>query len=618
MQITPGHISDSLNAQAESVVRDLLPNGKKAGHEWCAGSTSGEAGQSLKVCISGDKVGVWQDFASELIRGVDLKAALDGACAFLGIRRPEFAGAKAKTYKRPSRPKGITSASSFEPADAFLESRGITPETIKAYKVAGGVCGRPLGDKFVDTDFVIFPYMRDGELIHIKYRGVEPDENGKKAFWTSGGTEKCLFGWQVIPPTARNVVITEGELDAMTMYQYGFPALSVPFGGGKARKQDWIETEFEHLERFDAIYLCMDNDEEGAIAAAEIIDRLGRHRCRLVSLPHKDANECLAQGVTQAVIKTARKTSKTLDPSELRNASAYTEDVVKRFGPQNEAMKGFLLPWNSAAGVFTFEWGATTIISGQAGHGKSEIVGQIVIDAAQQKVRSCVASLEFKPDKWLARVVRQMTCNPFASEDQVRAAMHWLEPSLWAFEVNGRGAGTAKVDKLLDVFAYARARYGVRLFVIDNLSKCGIPEDDYSAQKQAISDITEFAVEHDVHIIVVAHQRKTDDEFSRSGKQGIKGSSAYGDLADNVWIIWRNRKKEFELKQLSAVNLDELSGEERTAHFEEVAKWEGKGDSYFTCEKYRSGDEEPYLKLFFDHRSHQFLTDKTHMPRTYV
>lgn len=117
---------------------------------------------------------------------------------------------------------------------------------------------------------------------------------------------------------------------------------------------------------------------------------------------------------------------------------------------------------------------------------------------------------------------------------------------------------------------------------------------------------------------MVAHQRKTDDEFSRGGKQGIKGSSAYGDLADNVWIIWRNRKKEFELKQLSAVNVSELGGEERTKHFAEIEKWENKGDSYFTCEKYRSGDEEPYLKLFFDHRSHQFLTDKSHTPRIYA
>jgi twinkle protein len=196
--------------------------------------------------------------------------------------------------------------------------------------------------------------------------------------------------------------------------------------------------------------------------------------------------------------------------------------------------------------------------------------------------------------------------------------MDWLGHSLWAFEVAGRQSGTAKVDRLLEVFGYARARYGIRLFVIDNLTKCGIDEDDYNGQKAAIVAITEFANEHDVHIIVVAHQRKSEDEFARGGKMGIRGSSAIGDLSDNIWIIWRNRKKEFELKQLAAVDVASLSPEERAKHNAELEKWQSKGDSYFTCEKYRDGDDEPYICLFFDHGSHQFLMDKSDTPRRYA
>ncbi|QBI77608.1 putative replication helicase, partial [Pseudomonas phage vB_Pae_CF67a] len=56
---------------------------------------------------------------------------------------------------------------------------------------------------------------------------------GKKKITTSSDTEPCLFGWQAIPDGIREVTITEGEIDAMTAWQYGRPALSVPFGGGK-------------------------------------------------------------------------------------------------------------------------------------------------------------------------------------------------------------------------------------------------------------------------------------------------------------------------------------------------------------------------------------------------
>jgi twinkle protein len=53
-----------LARDAEGVARMLLPNGKREGHEWRAGSTDGEAGKSLGVHLTGAKAGVWCDFAT--------------------------------------------------------------------------------------------------------------------------------------------------------------------------------------------------------------------------------------------------------------------------------------------------------------------------------------------------------------------------------------------------------------------------------------------------------------------------------------------------------------------------------------------------------------------------
>ena len=133
----------------------------------------------------------------------------------------------------------------------------------------------------------------------------------------------------------------------MTLHQYGVPALSVPFGGGKGAKQQWIETEFDRLLMFDKIYLCFDNDAEGQAAVDELLGRLGRHRCFVVQLPlpYKDANACLMAGVTPEVIKICFANAKSLDPIELKSAACFVEQVIEEFYPTEDQEKGICLPW---------------------------------------------------------------------------------------------------------------------------------------------------------------------------------------------------------------------------------------------------------------------------------
>ena len=57
-------IEAKLVERAEDVCRHLFPNGKREGAEFVVGSLAGEAGNSLKVNLTG-KVGVWRDFAGD-------------------------------------------------------------------------------------------------------------------------------------------------------------------------------------------------------------------------------------------------------------------------------------------------------------------------------------------------------------------------------------------------------------------------------------------------------------------------------------------------------------------------------------------------------------------------
>lgn len=97
MQHTIPEIASMLAERVESVVKLLLPNGVRDGHEWCVGSLAGETGQSLKVHLTGDKAGVWKDFANgetggdlvdlwHIVRDIDKSEALREIRRYLGLK----------------------------------------------------------------------------------------------------------------------------------------------------------------------------------------------------------------------------------------------------------------------------------------------------------------------------------------------------------------------------------------------------------------------------------------------------------------------------------------------------------------------------------------------------
>ncbi len=87
----------ALNARAEELCKLLLPGGQKVGQEWRAGDVGGGKGDSLKVALEGDRVGLWKDFAGapedagdllalwQRCRGVSFNVALHDAASWAGV-----------------------------------------------------------------------------------------------------------------------------------------------------------------------------------------------------------------------------------------------------------------------------------------------------------------------------------------------------------------------------------------------------------------------------------------------------------------------------------------------------------------------------------------------------
>ena len=334
-----------LNDRAEDIAAMLIPGGKREGREWVAGSVNGEAGRSCKVAVEGGKRGRFSDFATgqsgdlldlwQANKGATLPEALQEAKKYLNITEPKFEKFADKTFRRPVPPKKATRVVAGSAVQQYLLDRDLTVESLSAYRIGEIAEIGPFpgwkSENAMKGPWIVLPSFRGKELIAVKYLHVQR-KDGKKFTLVEPGCEPILFGWQAIPDNARSVILTEGEIDAITYHGYGFPALSVPFGCGKGGKQQWIDTEFPHLDRFEEIILSLDMDEEGQKATEELINRLGRHRCRVVSLPCKDINECRKQGMTAAEIEKLVTDAQSQDPSELKTAIDFNQQVIDEKG----------------------------------------------------------------------------------------------------------------------------------------------------------------------------------------------------------------------------------------------------------------------------------------------
>ena len=585
-------IKRRLSERAADVAEFLLPNGMRQGREWCAGSVQGERGESLKVCVGGAKAGTWSDFASGdggdlldlwgAVRGATLVQALDAARGWLGMEAPRFEK-RDRTWRRPERPKCST------PRSAVLEyltgARLVSADAVAAYQL--GEQGRTI---------VLPSILPDGTLAAIKYLGVDRDANGKKITRVEAGCEPVLFGWQALrDPNARECTITEGEIDCLTAWDYGLPVpFSVPFGGGKGAKQQWIESELDRLVQFEVIYLALDMDAEGDAAAGEIANRLGRHRCRRVRLPAKDLNECRKAGISTTVIRRALDAAGTLDPEELSRAGAHADAVVELFWPRHGEEPGYTVPWEKLRGKLRFRPGEMTLWTGATGAGKSQVLSHALVSIGEQGGRCCVASLEMTPALLLKRAVKQAGCVDRPTEAYCREVIDWIDTWMWLFGQVGK----ASVTRLLEVFEYARCRYGCDVFVIDSLMRLGVGSEDYQGQEKAVYELVSWAVDKQVHIHLVAHARKADKMASASGQvpnaEDVKGASEIGSNAANIIGIWRNRSAEDKIKS------PQLAAKAKNNDDHDIPP------VVLSVAKQRNGDWEGKVGLWFDVATYQY------------
>lgn len=607
-------VKERLNARAVEVCGYLLPGGKRDGQEWVIGDVRGTKGTSLRIRLEGAKQGCWADFASSdeyrgrnllglwmAVRSVDFVTALKEAKAFLGVRddRADWKRVRGPApAARPAAVDGTRLADEYVPLREggrvwkwLTEERKLKPAVLKTYGIG----------ESRDGECVVFPsFNAAGELVSLKFRGPE-----KRMWVLPKGAPKMLFGVQGIPPEQEDLFITEGEIDALTMAGYGCPSVSVPFGAkwpgadGRDPNSEWIEHDFEWMERFVEVFLCLDGDEPGQKATAALIPRVGRTRARVVEWPEgkKDANECLTGGMTDMDFVRMLGRARNMDPEELIKPSAIEEGIWLEFFPDNEKKRlGDLTPWPAV--TFTFLPSELTVWHGYSGHGKTILLNNLMLEFAAQGRRSCVASLEFPAAKTFKNLARQaIGRGKPADREELAGVVRWMDDWFWMYA----HIGETTTDAVLDVFEYAAKKYGVNHFVLDSLMMLrDIGGEDYDEQKTTCLRLKKFAMDFKVHVHLVAHSKKPDskhdpDKFPPK-KYDISGSGNISNVADNVICVWRNKEKEVQLA--TAADMKRAGMREEAENIR--AQYQGREDTRIIIQKNRETGEEMTRRLWFD------------------
>jgi twinkle protein len=632
-------IKERLHQRAQEVCELLLPGGRVDKNEYVIGDIHGTPGDSLKIVIQGQKTGVFCDFADRAVKGNNLlelwlrvkgcpyREAVREAKAYLGIRdegwqrvsgngRDAQSAAHSAGHRRlEDELKPVVDGS---PVWRWLtEERKIGAETIRAYRI---------GQSFIqkgERHCVVFPFFdADGNLVRMKFRDISDKKymflhpKAAAADEYEHGASLHLFGLQGVPDSAGSVVITEGEIDALSFAEWGYPAVSLPIGAQPRDTEDhcshdeWIQNDYEWLEAFETIFLATDGDEPGRLAAGLLIPRLGRERVAVVDYPSgcKDANECIQKGHgVDGLMEHAHD----LDPEELKKPGEFREEVWERFYPKDGVEPGDELPWATTGDPrakplpFRFRESEVTVWHGYNGHGKTIALDHCLIHFAATGRKSCVASLELPPGMTLQNMIRQaIGKGKPLDRKQFDLAIDWLDRWIWVYDF----VGSAESGKVLECWEYAARKYGINHFVLDSLMKLqDVPATDFDAQKGVMNRLNDFAKRHRVHVHLVAHSKKPDSRHPKEknwpGELDISGSSDIPNGAWNVICMWRNENKqndsEFTRNKMRKTGLSQDDRMQLRASLTEIAM---KNDAMFIVQKQRTTGEFPlHRQLWFDH-----------------
>jgi twinkle protein len=451
--------------------------------------------------------------------------------------------------------QGVINNVFTEGSYGVLAGRAVKKEVCQKY----GVTTTDTGKKH------IYPYYdQDKNHVANKIRDVP-----SKKFFVEGSTSKAtLFGQHLFPAKGKFITVSEGELDCLSIYQmFGekWPVVSVRHGAASAHKD--CQNELEYLNSFDHVVLCFDNDAAGRKAADKVAMLFEPHKCKIVSLDYKDANEYLMAGQAQAFVSkwwgaeeyTPAGIKNLKDLGEDLYTDNFCESVAYPWVGMNEKLYGIrtgeLVCWTSGAGM-----GKSSVMRELMHHIMTHTEDNIGVLALEESVRNTafnIMSVEAN-----ARLYIKEVRDTF-SRDQLEV---WEESTIgtgrfFAFD----HFGSIGNDEILNRVRFMAKALNCKWIFLDHLSILVSGQEDMGDERKSIdllmTKLRSLVEETQVGLMLVSHLRRASgDRGHEDGREvslsHLRGSQSIAHLSDAVIAMERNQQEEDErLANTSSVRI---------------------------------------------------------------
>lgn len=402
-----------------------------------------------------------------------------------------------------------------------------------------------------------------GELVGYKIREVP------KNFYSKGrtGADCDLFMQFKFNRGGRYVVITEGEVDALSAYQmfadynktkgdYETAVVS-PTTGANSHKQ--IAAQYKFFDSFEQIIVSYDSDKAGQAAVETIVKVLPKGKVKIMNMRYKDANEYLEKGEEKAFIADFYN-AKAYVPVGVLPSSGLYDRILNQSSVAKIPFPPFMGELNELF-VGGMPLGHIINIAADTGIGKTTLVNEMIyywvfnsphmigivsmeLDAGQYGE----ALLSRHIEKKLALIPSQEEKLAFLRSDKVKAqAQDLMLDSSGNSRFYLLDNRDGSVEDIQDTIEELVVGCGAKVIVLDPLQDIldGLGNEE---QASFMKWTKGFMKSHSVTFVFINHMRKTPaGQNGADSEQNIMGSSTIIKSASANILLKRDKMAEDEL-----------------------------------------------------------------------
>lgn len=395
------------------------------------------------------------------------------------------------------------------------EYRGIRGDTFKYFEVR---CSFKEEDGSVQ--YLYFPILAKGNLVGFHRRSLE-----SKTFINIGsiaGKELDLFGFDKCSKSGKNIVICEGHLDALSVYQVikdryskiNPNIVSLNNGTGSLRE---IGNHRNDLTAYEHILLSFDMDTPGQEAVAKVSKLLGG-KVRVIELSEKDANDCLTKGKGHEIIN-GLFNPKEYIPSDIVTLADIYDEILK------ESPEGIPFPFEGlnelTYGIFDRQ---IISIGAGPGAGKTVFMNQLTAYLVKEfKKKIGLFSLEETPaytaKKLIGSLIQKRIHLPkvVVTREEIEEEFQALNKYIYIYDTQG----VLSWDDIKANIRYLTS-LGVNIFIVDPLTAVTAQHSASEANELLNSMCAELAgiVQHlGITVFLISHLNspKTGRAHSEGG-----------------------------------------------------------------------------------------------------